>query len=1550
MTQRRGGNILIVTLLMLALFATIGLATVYYTKSLAETQRNNSESQSTGQVSFPDDGSVAFNNFLSSLIYDYQPSGNPTNNIWGHSLMRTMYGGQKGSITAYNGPGTFHETVPATGLDRALMVNLVPLNGALQPEISNSGNYVPKNAAYTYPDLKDFYLASFCPATGEVLVPSFHRNNCFGNLNPNNPNWTNATGKFLTPRPRPFDNGGANSAFPMVPPNPDGTFTGDVQNLTGSFVFNSQTGQFVPHNDSIWVDIGLPPMTLANGKVVKPLVAPLILDLDSLLNYNMHGYLNPGMSAGTSGAGMGPWEVNLVRGMSQNANGGASDASSFIQARGQMVGTQLNYVNVAGQSTKSFNNRAAGSPFPSYSAVPWTAGGGAIPGSLNLPGQGGNPVYSTVPLYNPVATQGGYDSTNQQVTTPALYNPVEQTGFPVGDLQFLMARYAAPSYTYQANGGYLSLNGQSFPSLRNSLSSAGNQTQGSINTYRLDPNHLNRLVMTPYSFGLDTPGLAPNFAGLGTGTALALNPGTAPGNAATGGVLTNPTIAQGFSSTPTVGTVTDYSGGTSLNNSRAALGPVDLNRPLADYRQNTGAPLSPTNMAVATVPFGSGLYQQAAIDRQQLAMSIFVRLVVASGGMASYQTVPGVGESISFPGGAPAVGTVEFNALRALAQLAVNIVDYIDPDDISTAFVWNPANPSDPLNAANFNNLGTSVVFGVEKPRLVLTEAYAELTNDPADETANPTQGPQNAPWVRFWLELQNPSGSAAPLYGAGTGPLGDGSVQVYYQANGYSPFQIQIVRSQPQGAMGPIPGVNVSDVLRDPANTNNAANVTGAIVGTTPDVTFDFSVAAANPVVPPAAGNPNGGIVVCTPVATNTSNTTGYPDWNAPYTFPGGTITYTGTGAPGGTTSLAYRYNPTGTANQALGLALPNSPNAGVAADLKQHVVLLQRLANPYMPGPTPTNPYITVDYMDYVAAADRVGRASGSKTTRNTYATAPCSIGKVQPYSSWVPTGLATQDGTSGTYNFTFPASLVLPQTNATTPVLNTFGQANTSTPNGAQTYVAGSGKLVNQTTSTPDTLMTPFDWLPQMDRPLINQIELLHVSMGKPHELTLRFIVPGGTDVSKFGYTAATYMNASTTMLYRALDVLRIQPYGQMTALGGRVPGKVNINTITDKRVWDALFDAQSWNAFTGTGATNDVTNLWNTMIASRTPTMQPRFDNQYTGPGQNRQLQDTNGASYKTPIASGSVYDGNGGTDRPFVSFGSPTYGGGGFAYPSGSGLNDTLLRSGTILSNLTNVGTSPHPYQQAEALRKIWNSTTTVSHSFAVWVTVGYFDFNAPMPGATPVLGAEYYSVVPGDLRRKYFAVVDRSLVGLDPANFSSGTVSHAQSMPFYTTVDGAAGVAAGSKTIPITTSTTPPSPNPPAPPMGQQPTPVPASIVTAGGNTNPNNPTGGFTINNIQSIPPNGSNFIVIGTGATQEIVQMQPLSATTAPQLYTNPITGQPMQGVSVIPLVSALKFPHYPGEMVSSILPGNPGPQTLFNFNQTPYSYVVPYYARLQ
>src|SRR5205085_11233801 len=78
---------------------------------------------------------------------------------------------------------------------------------------------------------------------------------------------------------------------------------------------------------------------------------------------------------------------------------------------------------------------------------------------------------------------------------------------------------------------------------------------------------------------------------------------------------------------------------------------------------------------------------------------------------------------------------------------------------------------------------------------------------------------------------------------------------------------------------------------------------------------------------------------------------------------------------------------------------------------ELMRHVVLLRRLANPYLPE-SPTNPYLTVDSMDYVPAFDAVIWAVGQGQPRgpgNGLAKKGSfdpigerfAVGKVQPYA---------------------------------------------------------------------------------------------------------------------------------------------------------------------------------------------------------------------------------------------------------------------------------------------------------------------------------------------------------------------------------------------------------------------------------------------------------------------------------------------------------------------------------------------------------------------
>jgi hypothetical protein len=1752
---RRRGNILIVTLLLLALFATIGLTIVYYTKDLSERQRINIEAANNGAQSFTDDGTTAFNEFLNNLIYDAPVPANgtyPTSSLWGHSLMRTMYGGvatpgvagpnyPATATVPWNGPGTFHDTITAQGttLDSGQVMNYEQLwlhGGKRYPEITAQGEYAPKNAPYTYPDLKDFYLASFVPATGEVLSPSYYRMYNFmsqqqaattnglpatgleppGSTNPNT-NWTNIAGKFLTVRPRPIDNIDPNSgisAFPYPPANADGTYTGDVQNLSGSYVYNPVLGQYVAHNDSIWIDAGIAPMTLPNGKTVKPLIAPLIIDLDALFNYNVHGN-----QFNSSGAGIGPWEVNMSR-----AIGG--DATSLINGRGTPL-------NKAGTGSKAYNAQvnANSQALPYYSYVPWWTGGGAAPptqpgkpGSLNLPGAGlPAPIQSslaTAPAYNPAqmtsssggsAGLQGYDNSSTPLMGHnAVFNPAEwpllgtvpsstsatPQPYPTADLQYLLAQYCAPPSQYAVPTAIppssLNLNTVNATSIRGTQAASPNvfptvphpvqptnpYVQFSPNTdyngYRVDPANNNRALFTPYSFGLDRPGLSPNFYNLAPrGKGLPPLQFTAT-DMAKGPVLSNTTTA--FPTTFRANELTDFGNPRQLANARAALGPVDLNRPLADYRLNTGLPLSASNMNTAVVPFGKSTATQAVIDRQQFAMSIFVRLVVATGADASYTTLPNIGETISFPFGPPSDANPatkpSFQALRELAQIAANIVDYIDSDDVSTAFVWNPIDPTDPLNGTNFNQnvISEHVVFGVEKPRLVLNEAYAEIVNDWTDPTFQGGPRPPQAghppynPVINFWLELVNPSSNVSNPSSKTTSPLSDGTVTVLNPAgNGipaFNSYQVVIARnSLYKGQSGGLGGANftgIADLLRDPLNANNPGNVTGSFTqfGVLPDIVFNFQATANGqpPTQPIAVGPANGSattpnsVLLLAPFMSTPQQANGgaqppnfvYPTGKTntsgivPFQAANGTPQQALIGTDphkGGQTVMSYRTVPMNT-------ALPQDGAKGVEPDLQNHVVLLQRLANPYLP-PSPANPFITVDYMDYIPAADRVQRAFNERRDRQPvgqgqqgggkqepgYNPSPASLGRVQPYANWTsiianppmpPYTPVPPSTAGGTYSFNFPSSLVVPQQpippTSTAPtgsssVSHSFGMfnyTNTAAAPNPSTYLP-SPMNKGKASLSGDTLMTPFDWITHLDRTLINQTELLHVTTGRPYEFTMRSIAPNtpngvnATDVTKFGNTLGAAMLAGGNSLYRALDVLRITPYGQMTALGGRVPGKVNINTIQDKRVWDAVFDPQlAYNSFTIT----DVTNMWypstppktpaTTLLTTRTRSLTAKYSLSYPtsgNPTAPNQLTDTSGLPYQTPVPGPSVYDTTvvnsaagpiKGTDRPFLPFGAPSFTNGGLAFSSGSGLfSDTLLRNGgagpaqspfIFTASNSGVGSPPydystslsnyvaHPYVQAEALRKITNSTTTVSHTFAVWVTVGYFDYNRTgnNNASKPVLGAEYYNIVPGDLRRKFFAVVDRSMVGLDPGSVylfqQNPTTPPTQSpnLPVFTTVGGTAGIPAGSTSILVTTSSL-------------------DTVYSSVGQY----PTGGQpSSTSLVNQTPGGGGYIAIGTGATQEIVQVtnaqpypnakNPVAGLTQYTLVT-PITGKPYQ----------LKYPHFPGELISNVIPGNPGPQVAssaqiglnnvtrvqrqvqvgnFNFNQAPYNFVIPFWAKLQ
>src|SRR5262249_55205607 len=87
----------------------------------------------------------------------------------------------------------------------------------------------------------------------------------------------------------------------------------------------------------------------------------------------------------------------------------------------------------------------------------------------------------------------------------------------------------------------------------------------------------------------------------------------------------------------------------------------------------------------------------------------------------------------------------EYQAARWLAQLALNIVDFIDEDDYLTPWQW----------------VAGEWLFGTELPRLLINEVYAQVDNDASEPALWPALGRPLQPKAtnyraNFWIELHN--------------------------------------------------------------------------------------------------------------------------------------------------------------------------------------------------------------------------------------------------------------------------------------------------------------------------------------------------------------------------------------------------------------------------------------------------------------------------------------------------------------------------------------------------------------------------------------------------------------------------------------------------------------------------------------------------------------------------------------------------------------------------------------------------------------------------
>jgi hypothetical protein len=715
-------------------------------------------------------------------------------------------------------------------------------------------------------------------------------------------------------------------------------------------------------------------------------------------------------------------------------------------------------------------------------------------------------------------------------------------------------------------------------------------------------------------------------------------------------------------------------------------------------------------------------FQVAQLARQQFAEDIYAALRVVTGAPDP--------STVTFP-------SDDANTLRWLAQLAVNIVDYVDSDDYITPFKW--------FDDGKGNQ---QWVFGTEIPRVVLNEAYVEQT--PAGAATDPAT-------FNVWVELYNSFTRDNTLADRGAAKL---EMPAAGGAARYGVYQLVITK--------PNTGLrNRDNVLGapDPGATQVLSTLSTFVPAGS---AFVLPPVPYPPEIPPPALPaldpdprfilPSGGRVA----GTNGSN--------RGYYLLGPTVAFPGAGATGPTATLQR-------SEMTYKTVLGTKPT-----------LLLQRLACPHLPPqPDPTkalyNPYVTVDYMENVP----VNTSTDGIATRK-------SVGRQQPYAgssgqlvAQAPTpALATQPQHTF-FNANSPRTnpfnwLVHPDRQLISPMellhvsafkphelTQQFVTGTAAAPAAFQHYApwfdkglaAGnsarlyrlmefletrsraSGLTAVATTATdpvtkPGTVAVHCPLTGTTGAGLAWAIQpgaVLAIEPGTVREENVRVIsvdTTAKTFTANFLKPHPDPAGAATT--FRVV----------LTMTGGRIPGKININTIWDIETFQALCDSQKPNGFTAA----QVNTLFKAMIDSRTKPRATDVPNTVTSAG--------------TPTDQ----------DKPFLSLATGLTAAKDQQYPNGISIEDTLLRSDGAGNRLFQVPpptapTPDHPYRQAELLTKIFSQVTTRSNVFAVWVTVGFFEVTDDT--TRPVkLGAEIGRAQNRQVRHRMFAIVNRANLASNP--------------------------------------------------------------------------------------------------------------------------------------------------------------------------------------
>jgi hypothetical protein len=1372
-TAPRRGVILMVVLSMLTLFAIVGLTFVLFSDSAALSAAIARQGETHLK---PDvDPELAMAMFLGQMIYDtHDDAAGTASSVRGHSFGRSMYNARftlDGTFDTagrpfyvgdnsrpYSGFGRPHSTTANPwGKDDHTLVNY-RYNAAdgfvRDPEYlgtraspsAAATTYLPGSSSYTYCDGNSMFMAYMDTSTGEIKVPSFHRSWLgFGSLDPTNPNWTDTTRpelKYMVMSPRQAEH-------PNFPRTQDAG--GHVKNL-----------DWAPGGcDSIWIDIGAPVITMADGRKYKMLVAPLILDLDGRLNLNVAGNILGTGNTHASNQGWGAWEMNPSKVLNstvaptewQNIFMGSSYANTqntygrygTVMTRPSGTDLQggtfvhdyakvdLNGINDPGQPgfrqpTAAYQlSGAAGRPFPSWHSFPFypDAGyGNASPVETRVGGTfAGAPNHPMI--YNTLKPTGGDRLIPPQAMHAVLRAGGSGSEFVTSDLRLVMQNLALDPVAAATKR-------------RNQITvlSMDMDRSGSL-PYIWDPSAVNT------AFTLATTAAGPGQPRLPSGTAP----------------MVFPPLATPLTATPAA---SEFDPAT-YRSVLSGLTRLNLSRKLRAYPA-----VNANGVIDLTVAANVTAYKAAVLDRQQLAQDIFNMLVAVTGAMpvATARTL-----APNPPGQHPA-----YQALRWLAQLSVNIVDFIDEDDYMTPFQWDTASVT----------ADGGWVFGVELPRLVINEAYAQLDNnasDPSLYSATTTTGmlPQFAAMnyrQNVWVELHNP-------IPAETNPAGhpNSNPNAQLQLNGTSVYRVVLAKTGlidqtvPAPGAAPKPLSDPGNVTGDP-NFNLAGNpsriystVTNFGAGNVAVSPFTHAQLVAGQAYSVASGTGQShGFFVLGAQPPAYTNPATNPPANPP---PNGTRYANPQDQPFPTTFESFE-----SPQMSYDVVPATVDGPPVPAQIPGTTILLRRLACPHLPlnplpGQTETddngkpvvfnpalqiNPFITTDTLalndipgvtqvydsrGFLFANPATPPAAAATNPNHVARNNRFSYGRLQPYAAGTP--LRQQ----------VPSAPNPPGQTPASPN-NTFFRHNATSNTPPATIAAG------------DTLKTTFDWMVHPDRQVISPMELLNVAAVKPHELTYFFQNDQTASAQQFSHYPSPHLApwfTETTRLWRFFEFVTSGNMTDGLAPGGRIPGRININTMGAQEIWRAICDAQAGNIFRIDPGNPDsaIDPIFTALIAQRTPAGVP------------------------------------GANDRPFMSTATGTVAAADWATGYPRGLNNSVLSSDGTGSLWTTkrlleptlptvagypVGTPQstmyQPYQRFELLNKIFNNLTVRSNVFAVWMTVGFFavedDTTTP-----PRLGAEIGRSENAHIRHRTFAIVDRTNMQLKwPTSVAGVTYPGAQ--------------------------------------------------------------------------------------------------------------------------------------------------------------------------